>query len=359
MAASGRLPRSGQPLPAQLGAEMLQRAVEAGADARALLAQTRLPYSLDDLTCGRVAALSRIQFAEIYRVSIGTFHADLQRRHRLVVPEATDFALQCYSILDSRSLGEAITRSVAFQNMLQRYERAEATDGAGLAVADGIAAFTLRSARRADAVSELMVDLTTLSILHRLYSWLVGKELEVVDADSSYPALLSADLAAYVFRRGVRFGQPRLGGVSAYVRFAFPARMLDLPPVRAAEELRDFLPAFPFDMISSAIQADSLADTVKTILGAALARAQPLPNLRTLAHLCNLSTATLRRRLAEEGTSVGAIKEECRRDLAVELLRQPGMSLEQIAGRLDFSDARNFRRAFKAWTGHLPSELRR
>ena len=34
------------------------------------------------------------------------------------------------------------------------------------------------------------------------------------------------------------------------------------------------------------------------------------------------------------------------------------MSVEQVALEVGFSDAHNFRRAFKRWTGSAPSELR-
>ena len=44
--------------------------------------------------------------------------------------------------------------------------------------------------------------------------------------------------------------------------------------------------------------------------------------------------------------------------LAIEYLRKTRMTNEDIASRLGYSDAANFRHAFARWTGKSPSEFR-
>jgi len=44
--------------------------------------------------------------------------------------------------------------------------------------------------------------------------------------------------------------------------------------------------------------------------------------------------------------------------LAAEYLKTTKMTTEDIAALVGFSDAANFRRAFKRWTGKTPSEYR-
>jgi len=49
---------------------------------------------------------------------------------------------------------------------------------------------------------------------------------------------------------------------------------------------------------------------------------------------------------------------EVRRDLALRYLSRSELTIEAIADRLGYSDAANFRHAFKRWTGQPPSKFR-
>ncbi len=71
-----------------------------------------------------------------------------------------------------------------------------------------------------------------------------------------------------------------------------------------------------------------------------------------------MSERSLRRRLAEEGVSLSELKDELRLQLAIELLRDTRLTMEDIAESLAFSDAASFRRAFRRWTGEAPQDYR-
>ncbi|SAL45238.1 AraC family transcriptional regulator [Caballeronia peredens] len=83
------------------------------------------------------------------------------------------------------------------------------------------------------------------------------------------------------------------------------------------------------------------------------------PGMDAVADAMHLTTRTLRRRLEAEGTSFLAIVDDVRRSLALEYLKTTKMSTDDVAMLLGFSDAANFRRALKRWTGKGPGELRR
>lgn len=76
------------------------------------------------------------------------------------------------------------------------------------------------------------------------------------------------------------------------------------------------------------------------------------------ARALGMSTATLRRRLAEAGSSFRTVSSDARR-AAAESLLVTGQSLEDIAVRLGFSDARSLRRACHAWFGMAPAAYRK
>jgi len=83
------------------------------------------------------------------------------------------------------------------------------------------------------------------------------------------------------------------------------------------------------------------------------------PGMEEVATRLNLTSRTLRRHLETEGTSFVAIVDDVRCSLAIEYLQSTRMSTEDVAMLLGFSDAANFRRALKRWTGKGPGELRR
>ena len=82
------------------------------------------------------------------------------------------------------------------------------------------------------------------------------------------------------------------------------------------------------------------------------------PGMEEAAQALKMTSRTLRRRLESEGTSFVAIVDDVRCSLATEYLKTTKMSTDDIAMLLGFSDAANFRRALKRWTGKGPGELR-
>ena len=65
-------------------------------------------------------------------------------------------------------------------------------------------------------------------------------------------------------------------------------------------------------------QLGTLAEHIKSIYSTALTMHEPLPDVWQLAQNFGLSTSTFKRRLAEEGISAGAVKDEWRRDRAIQ-----------------------------------------
>ena len=77
-------------------------------------------------------------------------------------------------------------------------------------------------------------------------------------------------------------------------------------------------------------------------------------NIEDCAAQLKISSRHLRRKLIQEGTSFKAIQDRFRQVMAEKYLRQTGMTLEDIAERLGYSDAANFSNAFKRWTNSSP-----
>ena len=82
------------------------------------------------------------------------------------------------------------------------------------------------------------------------------------------------------------------------------------------------------------------------------------PTLAAIAEQIGSTARTLRRQLDNQGTSFRELVDDLRSQIAMKYLRDTIMTSEDIAMSLGFSDAANFRRAFRRWTGKTPSEFR-
>ncbi len=82
------------------------------------------------------------------------------------------------------------------------------------------------------------------------------------------------------------------------------------------------------------------------------------PTLAVIAKLLKVSDRSLRRQLRERGVSFRGLLDELRMQIALKYLRTTRLANEDIALALGFSDATNFRRAFRRWTNKSPSDMR-
>lgn len=146
----------------------------------------------------------------------------------------------------------------------------------------------------------------------------------------------------------VRFDQPEN-------RLRFDATVLDLP----------LLHADPVALQLARAQCERDLDAVMSAPGPAGVRAllraaegEP-PTLEEAAARLHLSPRTLKRRLAAQGTTYSALLCEARRERAEALLLSGDLSIDEVAERLGYSDAANFTRAFRRWTGLTPSRFRK
>lgn len=109
------------------------------------------------------------------------------------------------------------------------------------------------------------------------------------------------------------------------------------------------------ELLAQRLARRTVSGQVLVRLGASTDR---LPGLTQVAEALLTTPRTLRRRLADEGTSFRALVEHVQLRRATEMLTDGRMSVERIADRLGYTDPSAFTQAFKRWTGMTPRAYR-
>lgn len=107
--------------------------------------------------------------------------------------------------------------------------------------------------------------------------------------------------------------------------------------------------------LNTVTETNTMAGKVREILNDHLAE---MPTVEDVANMLFMSAATLNRKLKAEQRSFQQIKDDIRYNKAQRLLRDTTLSVDQIADQLGYSDASNFAKAFKGWSGLSPSQFR-
>ena len=133
--------------------------------------------------------------------------------------------------------------------------------------------------------------------------------------------------------------------------------VLELRLPRADERLRALLHRHAEHLERWAPQREQVRDRLRRALAEELPGEGP--RLERVARRLAMSSRTLHRRLAEEGTSFRAELDQLRADAAVDLLRDDALALTEIAYLLGFAEPSGFSRAFRRWWGVPPAVYRR
>ncbi|MES2495665.1 MAG: AraC family transcriptional regulator ligand-binding domain-containing protein [Pseudomonadota bacterium] len=326
---------------------LLRKVERAGGNSEIVLRRAGVPFDQADLAEGRVRQASRADLSAIYReviVAIGWHSSRLDRRPQMTPDE---FRLMCYCIISCRTFRDVIERQILFFETrgVQRSRMSLTVDGP-------VATLTMDNLRRRKSFSTFLSDLAGLSILSRLYAWLLGIGTDIFRCQLAYGDPYAAEPIADFFNGELRFH----GETTA---IAFPASLLDAYQLRGPEQLDRLLVHFPFDFLATEPQAAILPDRIRAIYASRLSQDLALPTLGELARMTGQSASTLRRRLATDGLSLGRLKAAARRDVVMILLGQRHRSIADIAYSAGFRDVNSFRAAFRGWTGATPSAFRR
>ncbi len=284
------------------------------------------------VTADQYAALLRLLIEQLDDEAIGFLSRPLKRG---------SFELVARSAVGAETLEVAVRRAARTFRLLQDdvvLERLRDGKLAGIAIR-----FKEPTIGQSVFLHELL-----LRVFWRLLAWLAGGKLPVVRFDFAFPTPSYAGSYGKIFPATLQFEQHQSA-------LWFNAARLQDPVRRDEGALRAFIADAQANVIVPR-RVDAVSARVRTHLQQTLPE---WPDLAATADALHMSTSTLQRRLATEGTSFQSLKDELRRDMAIFRLNTSTVPLAALSYELGFADSAAFQRAFKSWTGSAPGAYRR
>ena len=300
------------------------------------------PGELDDPN-GRVPIRS---YAALYNLAVHELADEGFALFSAAVPIGS-FEFLCRSVISSRTLAEALERACRFLRLVVPDLRVKLSRGPGnaeLRIEETRALQRDRNDPRRVFALEWM-----LRLLHGVACWLVNRDLALNSVAFPYEEPRHAADYALIYTARSSFGSPHLAA-------SLNSNLLDLPVRRDDDALTAFLDGAPGKIVALYRRDREMVRRVRDILARSFPDAVPLEAVSRRLHL---SSRTVERRLHEEGSSLRAIKDALRRDIALSRLEKSDLSVAQIAANLGYADNSTFFRAFTNWTGLSPTAYRR
>jgi AraC-like DNA-binding protein len=231
---------------------------------------------------------------------------------------------------------------------VQRYGRLF-TEAVEFALQEGRRELVLAKAHPALGPGQAMAESYRLAALLKASRDLTGVEIVPAEVIFTYPQPPATTAHREHFRCRLQFGARR-------ARLVFRHSDLDLPVVGADETLAVYLSQYAEQVLTSLVRGETMRHRVRAAIWSLLADGPP--SLKDVAAALRMPTRTLQRRLAAEGTSLQREVEEIRKVMAVAVLRDGSVTIEDVAFLLGYSEPSTFFRSFKRWTGFTPRRFR-
>ncbi|MCO4880107.1 AraC family transcriptional regulator [Paraburkholderia caribensis] len=317
--------------------EALQAAMQRQLDVSAVLREARIEPALLDAPKARVPAdaFARLWSGLADLLDDEFFGIDSHPMRR------GSYRLMCHTVLDCDTLERALRRTLSFL-------RAVLDDIYGELHREGDHAVIVLHDH--GVTRRLFGYGTWLILVHGLACWLVRRRIPIQELSFSAPA--PADESDYRMRfcETVHFGSP-------VTQVRFDSLFLDLKLAQTPASAKAFLKAAPENILVKYRNDESINARVRRELRGI--QPEAWPGLDDLARKLHMSSSTLQRRFQEDGTNYQRLKDDLRRDIAIDLLFSSSRTITEVAAEVGFQEASAFQRAFKKWTGVSPGAYRR
>ncbi|MBO9151614.1 AraC family transcriptional regulator ligand-binding domain-containing protein [Chitinophaga sp. GCM10012297] len=194
--------------------------------------------------------------------------------------------------------------------------------------------------------ARIAIDLTLASMVHHMQV-LTGKQIRPLGAEVEF-SKTAVSAYTHVLHCPVLFNAP-------LHRAVFSRQDMGTPVLTSDKSLYQLFNEILGQKKSLQLQA-SCRDSLKHLL--LMQFKGQLPTIEDAALGLNITVRTLQRKLSDEQTSFREVANEVKKELALHLMKNPAVSITEVAGILGYNDLPAFRRAFKLWTNATPKTAR-
>lgn len=315
----------------------LNAAEVAAADKDLLLIESGIPHGTLEEADARI---TEDQFATLYRLLAVKFDDELPNllSHPL---RSGAMKLAALSVIDAPTIEVMLNRFSRFQRLIIRDFELHFSRGPELGM------LVLTEPESGRCCKTMGIEMM-LKVVHGFMSWLVGREIPLARVDFAFEKPAYAEQLQKLFPGPVFFDQP-------CSRLVLESRQLATRVQRNAEDLKGFLSRLPRDWLFMRMKERLASHQIREYL---MLHAMQNSHVEQVAKALNVSVRTLCRRLEHENATFQQVKDDVRRDIAIERLTNSRATILEIACELGFGDVSSFHRAFRGWTGMTPAACR-
>ena len=310
-------------------------------------------YGIDS---ANVLALARISRAELRNPKTRVTAAQMEIMSSVAMQELDDEALGwfsrklpwgTYGMLCRASLTSP-DLSVALKRWCRHHRLLTEDIELHFSSSKSVATFSITITRDLGPMTEFCV-VSSLRYALGYACWAIDSNIHLQQATFPFAPPPHRETYPLLFSGTVRFN-------AAHASFSFHPQYLELPIKRDERDLRQMLQrALPLTVLQyrrDRLLVQRVRQFFRTQLPAS-------PTAESVAAALNMSPRTLYRQLGGENASLQQLKDEVRRDRAIELLTRTRQPVKHLAQSVGFRNEKSFIRAFRLWTGQSPAAYRR
>lgn len=273
--------------------------------------------------------------AQLRRPALGLEIAELvQPKHLGII---------AYIAMSCANLGEALQRYHDFHRLIY--------DGSPLQVTAQDGLLSIRWSELPQNMTAQITDETAIALMVGfLKHFLDFKHIRLHAVHFHSAAPKHAALYAQYFGCKVRFSQP-------YSEVLLPVQELSAPFLQGDQTLQQLLTQQAQSLLQKLPHSTQTDQRLQQAILTGLQKNQF--QIEHIAGQLNIPVRQLQRHLQQQGSSYQQRMQEVRCMLAEEYLRDPHLSLQEIALLLGYSEQSAFQRAFKRWLQLTPQQWRR
>ncbi len=210
----------------------------------------------------------------------------------------------------------------------------------------------LREHREDPRTGSLLISEYTMLVVVRLLSLLTESPVPVRAMHVRRPSLTTHERVAYERELGARVHTG-----AQHAALILDPGFLRAPVAKADAELERYFRSVLERSLPAPVAEAPLLSSVRAVVRERLRDGHP--TLEDVANALRVGSRTLQRRLREVGTSYQQLLDDTLKSLAEGYLRQPQLSLAEVAWLLGYVEQASFFRAFRRWHDMTPQAFRR